>query len=117
MVIAFSLVVGLAVMMGLGGVLFGFAFRDLGGVALTGGFLAKWVTNPFVVLALAMGLGARLVYYGALEFVNVSQITLFSALGMVATLVFARLLLGEELTRLEVVGSALIIVGVAFIGR
>lgn len=117
MVVAFILVVGLAVMMGMGGVLFGFAFRDLGAVAVSGGFVLKWLTNPFVVLALVLGLGARGIYYAALEFVNVSQITLFSALGMVATLLLARVLLGEELSRLELVGSALIIVGVAFIGR
>lgn len=117
MLVQTALLAGLVLLTGLGGVLFGFAFRDVGAIQPSFAFAMRWALNPFILAALAAGLGARFLYYGSLRYLNVSQVTLFSALGIVATLVLARVLLDERLTRTELAGSALVVVGVALIGR
>lgn len=117
MLVQIAILAGLVLLTGLGGVLFGFAFRDVGVIEPNVRFLLRWAFNPYVLAALAAGLGARFLYYGSLRYLTVSQVTLISALGIVATLALARLLLDERLTRTELAGSALVVAGVALIGR
>lgn len=113
----YSLVLALAFVGGFGAILFKFAFDNLGQFQASAGFLTTWFTNPLILFAMALGLGARMIYYAMLQFFNVSQITLFSSLGIVATLLLARVILKEQMTQLEIVGSVLIVAGVALIGR
>lgn len=116
-----SLVVGftlaLAITMGIGGVLFGLAFRDMGAFELTPRFVLRWITNPLILGAFAAGLGSRVLYYGMLRFLNVSETTLFSALSIVATLLLARVVLDETMEPLQLLGGAFIVVGVVLVGR
>lgn len=111
------LVVLLALVMGVGGVSFGLAFRHLGEFRADGGFLQTWILNPYVLIALALGVGARVMHYVLLKFYNVSQVTLLAALSIVATLILARLVLDERLTGTQSAGALLIVAGALLVGR
>jgi drug/metabolite transporter (DMT)-like permease len=115
--LSISLVLLLAITTGLGGVLFGLAYKSLGGFHFTTPYILRWVLNPLVILALVVGIGARVLTYAILSFYNVSEATLLSGLGIVATLVLARLILKDTLTPTELAGSALIVVGSFLIGK
>ena len=110
-------VIGMAVVWGVGGVLFGLAFKQLGSFQLQLSYLAKWLLNPLVIAAVLTGVLSRVLFYVGIQFFSVSQLTLFGALGIVATLALARGFLGDELSTRELVGASLVIVGTALIGR
>src|SRR5438876_8418453 len=74
--IALLVVLLLAVVGGASGIFFGLAFRQLGEFHVSLPFVIRWATNPFIVLAFVTGIAARLFYYLALKFLNVSQIAL-----------------------------------------
>jgi drug/metabolite transporter (DMT)-like permease len=116
-IVLYLFVIGMAVVWGVGGILFGLAFRQLGSFELTAPFLAKWALNPLVIAAVLTGIFARVLFYIGIGFFSVSQLTLFGALGIVATLALGRLVLGDVLSVREWVGASLVIVGTALIGR
>ncbi|MHB8633096.1 MAG: EamA family transporter [Thermoplasmatota archaeon] len=105
----------LGVLTGVGAILFGLAFRQLGALSAAG--LLRWVLNPLILAGLALGVLVRVLSYVLLRYYSVSQVTLLSALGLVATLAMARYALSERLTAPEWAGSVLIVAGAALIGR
>lgn len=115
--VLYLFVVGMAVVWGLGGVLFGLAFRQLGAFELSATFVGKWLLNPLVIAAVLTGVFSRVLFYVGIQFFSVSQLTLFGALGIVATLALSRVLLADELSLREWAGASLVIIGTALIGR
>ena len=116
-VLVYRFVIGIAVVWGIGGVLFGVAFKQLGSFQLEPSYLVRWLLNPLVIAAVLIGLLSRLLFYIGIEFFSVSQLSLFGSLGIVATLVLARVFLADELSTRELVGASLVLAGTALIGR
>ncbi|MHB8585747.1 MAG: hypothetical protein ACYDDF_07920 [Thermoplasmatota archaeon] len=111
-------ILSLALVTGLGGVLFGVAYRSLGPLQFNVASILRWALSPLVILALVLGVGARVLTYVALAyFKNVSEVTLLSGLGMVATLVLAWWVLSDQLSKTEIAGGVLIVIGSFLIGR
>ena len=89
--------------------------------ALAGGDVAAKLQavalSPFVVGGLAVYFFGALVWLTVLSRIDVSQAYPFVGMGFVLTLLFAWLILGENISGLRLVGSSLILVGIVFVAR
>ena len=85
----------------------------LGGAADPLSLLAALLANPWMLSALAAGLGAALCWFLALEKLELSHAYPFVSLSFVAVLFLSAALFGEPLTWAKIGGIALIVAGVA----
>lgn len=105
----------MSLIMALGGLSFKVAFNSIGGLTLAPRSVLSWALNPWIIFALAAGIGARVLYFQALNYMSLSEITLLSAMSMVMTVFLAYLVFGETLTVRETFGAMFVIVGVVLI--
>lgn len=76
-------------------------------------FLFEAVRNPWIVVGLTAAFGASLFWMLALKKLPLSTAYPFTASGFVLILIFAVVVLGEPMTLAKVVGTALIVSGIA----
>ncbi len=81
-----------------------------------GALLPKIVINPFIWFGVIGEFGALGLYLSVISRVPLSLAYPVLALGYLITAVEARLLLGEQVTWLKIIGIGIIIVGVALVG-
>lgn len=112
---AWALALSMSLVMAIGGVAFKFAFQSLGSLSFTPAAILSWIFNPWVIIGLGCGVGARLLYYAALAYMSLGEITLLSAMSMVMTVILAYFIFGEVLTIRELIGAALVLIGVILI--
>lgn len=87
------------------------------GAGQLGGILARIITNPFVLLGLAIYACGTLFWLVALSRVDLSYAYPFVSLSYVVMLVASWLLLDEQISLLRIAGSAVVILGVLLISR
>lgn len=75
------------------------------------------LTDPFVILGLALYAAGAAVWLMVLAKLDVSLAYPFVGLGFVMTMVLGYLLLGETLTTQRIAGTALIVAGVLLVAR
>jgi len=77
------------------------------------GFLLDAVRNPWIVVGLTAAFGASLFWMLALKKLPLSTAYPFTASGFVLILIFAVVVLGEPMTIAKMIGTALIVSGIA----
>lgn len=82
-----------------------------------GGILARIMTNPYVLLGLAIYACGTLFWLVALSRVDLSYAYPFVSFSYVVMLVASWLLLNEQISLLRIAGSAVVILGVLLISR
>ena len=82
-----------------------------------GGILTRIMTNPYVLLGLAIYACGTLFWLVALSRVDLSYAYPFVSLSYVVMLVASWLLLNEQISLLRIAGSAVVILGVLLISR
>lgn len=81
--------------------------------------LARWLRmarRPWVWLGIGAYVIEFLIWIAFLSLLPLSEAILLGSINIVAVMVAGRLLFGEKLTRLRVVGIALVTLGVAIVG-
>jgi undecaprenyl phosphate-alpha-L-ara4N flippase subunit ArnE len=106
----------IALLSALNAICWGFAVREVGD-PLSLDFLLRLAFNKWYVFALASALVASFLSYVVLREMGVLAGRFFLSLSMVATILACTLVLREELTLKEWIGMALIMAGIALIGR
>jgi drug/metabolite transporter (DMT)-like permease len=112
---AWALAISMSLIMAIGGVALKLGFNSMGGFTVNLRSLFSWAFNPWIVFALGCGIGARFLYFLALNYMSLGEITLLSAMSMVMTVVLAYFVFGETLEGREIVGAILVLVGVVLI--
>jgi drug/metabolite transporter (DMT)-like permease len=107
----------IALLTALNTIWWGFAIREIGDPQLSLDFLLRLLFNKWYVLALASNLMASILSYAVLWEMGVLLGRFFLLLSMVATILIGTLVLGERLVVREWVGIALVLVGIALLGR
>lgn len=82
-----------------------------------GGILARIMTNPYILLGLAIYACGTLFWLVALSRVDLSYAYPFVSFSYVVMLVASWLLLNEQISLLRIAGSAVVILGVLLISR
>jgi multidrug transporter EmrE-like cation transporter len=82
-----------------------------------GGILARIITNPYVLLGLAIYACGTLFWLVALSRVDLSYAYPFVSFSYVVMLIASWLLLNEHISLLRIAGSAVVILGVLLISR
>ncbi len=95
------------------------AFKAAAGDPRAGNGLARWrymAARPWLWLGIACYVFEFLVWIAFLSLVPLSEGVLLGSINIVAILLAGRWLFGERLTRLRVLGVALVTLGVAVVG-
>lgn len=103
--------------------LYGFAFRQIGGMPLGTvsevfrfGFAA--LTNPYFFLGLSLALLGSVMRIGLMKFLGIARTALASEINLVMALVFTWLFFGEKLRwPRDYLGAAFIFVGSYIVGK
>jgi multidrug transporter EmrE-like cation transporter len=93
---------------------FGAVFLKLGAAKLDGTLLS--FLNQRLVLGVALFLGSSVFYALGIRQGQLSVLYPMVSLGYVWTLVWSRLFFGETFTRPKLIGLALVLMGVTFVG-
>jgi len=95
------------------------AFKAAAGDPAAGDGLARWkhmAARPWLWLGVACYVIEFLVWIAFLSLIPLSEGVLLGSINIVAIMVAGRFLFGEKLTRLRVIGIALVTLGVAIVG-
>ncbi|MEO7072607.1 MAG: EamA family transporter [Rhodanobacter sp.] len=95
------------------------AFKAAAGDQRAGDGLARWkymALRPWLWLGISCYVFEFLVWIAFLSLIPLSEGVLLGSINIVAIMLAGRLLFGEELTRLRVLGVALVTLGVAVVG-
>jgi drug/metabolite transporter (DMT)-like permease len=95
------------------------AFKAAAGDPRAGDGLARWkymATQPWLWLGVACYVFEFLVWLAFLSLIPLSDGVLLGSINIVAIMLAGRFLFGEKLTRLRVIGIALVTLGVAVVG-
>lgn len=95
------------------------AFKAAAGDPDAGDGLARWrhmAARPWLWLGIGCYAAEFLVWVAFLSLLPLSEGVLLGSINIVAIMVAGRLLFGEKLTRLRVLGIALVSLGVAIVG-
>jgi drug/metabolite transporter (DMT)-like permease len=95
------------------------AFKAAAGDPRAGDGLARWrymAAQPWLWLGVGCYVFEFLVWLAFLSLIPLSDGVLLGSINIVAIMLAGRLLFGEKLTRLRVVGIALVTLGVAVVG-
>jgi len=93
---------------------FGAVFLKLGAARLNKSLLS--FLNPQLAIGVALFLGSSVFYGLGIKGGDLSVLYPMVSLGYVWTLIWAKLFFGEQFTRGKVIGLALVLVGVFFVG-
>lgn len=94
---------------------FGAVFLKMGAVRTTNGGILAFL-NAHLALGVALYLGSSVFYGLGIRHGQLSVLYPMVSLGYVWTLVWARLFFQEQFTRQKLVGLALVLLGVFFVG-
>ncbi|WP_254063429.1 EamA family transporter [Rhodanobacter sp. L36] len=95
------------------------AFKAAAGDPAAGNGLARWkymVQRPWLWFGIGCYVIEFMVWIAFLSLVPLSQGVLLGSINIVAIMIAGRFLFGEKLTRLRVLGIALVALGVAIVG-
>lgn len=95
------------------------AFKAAAGDPLAGDGAARWrymLARPWIWIGSACYVFEFLVWLAFLSLVPLSEGVLLGSINIVAIMLAGRWLFGERLTRMRVIGIALVAVGVAIVG-
>ncbi|WP_350016893.1 EamA family transporter [Rhodanobacter sp. IGA1.0] len=95
------------------------AFKAAAGDSDAGDGLARWkhmAARPWLWLGIGCYAVEFLVWIAFLSLIPLSEGVLLGSINIVAIMLAGRLLFGEKLTRLRVIGIALVTLGVAIVG-
>lgn len=95
------------------------AFKAAAGDQAAGDGLARWkymAMRPWLWLGIGCYVVEFLVWIAFLSLLPLSEAILLGSINIVAVMVAGRLLFGEKLTRLRVVGILLVTLGVVIVG-
>ena len=95
------------------------AFKAAAGDRAAGDGLARWkhmASRPWLWLGIGSYVLEFLVWIAFLSLVPLSEGVLLGSINIVAIMLAGRLLFGEQLTRLRVIGIVLVSLGVAIVG-
>ena len=95
------------------------AFKAAAGDPHAGEGLARWrhmAARPWLWLGIGCYVAEFLVWVAFLSLLPLSEGVLLGSINIVAIMLAGRLLFGEKLTRLRVLGIALVSLGVAIVG-
>ena len=95
------------------------AFKAAAGDEAAGDGLARWrhmASRPWLWLGVGCYVIEFLVWIAFLSLIPLSEGVLLGSINIVAIMLAGRFLFGEELTRLRVLGIALVTLGVAIVG-
>ena len=82
------------------------------GFSATPNFLIRLMLNPLMIIALASALGCRLVFYSMFEKLTMSEVFLSTQITGVFILLLGYFLFHDVLTKKQIVGAILILLGV-----
>ena len=82
-----------------------------------GGMVARTLTNPWVVVGVALQAAFFALYLGLLSRADVSMILPLTAIDYIVVVFLAQMLLGEVVTPVRYAGVGLIVVGVTLVSR
>jgi drug/metabolite transporter (DMT)-like permease len=94
---------------------FGAVFLKLGAVRTTNGGILSFL-NSHLALGVALYLGSSVFYALGIRHGQLSVLYPMVSLGYVWTLLWARLFFQEQFTRQKLIGLALVLLGVFFVG-
>jgi len=109
--------ISIALLTALNTISWGFAIREIGDPQFSPDFLLRLIFNKWYLLALASALVASILSYAVLREMGVLVGRFFLSLSMVAVILASTFVLEEKLTSKEWIGVAIIMIGVALIGR
>ncbi|EIM01927.1 hypothetical protein RHOFW104T7_04190 [Rhodanobacter thiooxydans] len=95
------------------------AFKAAAGDPAAGDGLARWkhmASRPWLWLGVGSYVAEFLVWIAFLSLVPLSEGVLLGSINIVAIMLAGRFLFGEKLTRLRVIGIALVTLGVTIVG-
>ena len=95
------------------------AFKAAAGNQAAGDGLARWkymAARPWLWLGVGCYVIEFLVWIAFLSLIPLSEGVLLGSINIVAIMIAGRFLFGEKLTRLRVIGIALVTLGVAIVG-
>jgi multidrug transporter EmrE-like cation transporter len=88
-----------------------------GGLPAAAGFIGRTLTDPLVLLSLALAFAASLAWIAAVSRLSLSTAYPFMSLAFVATALFSALLLGESISPMRWSGIVVVVVGLALVAR